>query len=114
MNPVYSGSGCSSPPGVSVPLRGKDSHERHARRSSLREDGDVSVPLRGKDSHEQEKEWLLDHLFQSDVSVPLRGKDSHEHLANLNARNVIVPFPSPCGEKIVMNAGEVEEAAVHQ
>ena len=38
----------------------------------------VSVPLRGKDSHERLEYPGYLQTFSSWVSVPLRGKDSHE------------------------------------
>ena len=45
-----------------------DRHQRH-----------VSVPLRGKDSHELEQGYVVIRFNVGAVSVPLRGKDSHEH-----------------------------------
>ena len=40
----------------------------------------------------------------SNVSVPLRGKDSHELLQRSgHSVHPLRWFPSPCGEKIVMN-----------
>ena len=87
---------------VSVPLRGKDSHER----ANIAQYGisvwNVSVPLRGKDSHERGGGFNTP-VGKIGVSVPLRGKDSHELKDAEAARRNLSTFPSPCGEKIVMN-----------
>ena len=66
--------------GVSVPLRGKDSHEQEENGAWRPHANDVSVPLRGKDSHEQGR--APSRSGSGDVSVPLRGKDSHERPAS--------------------------------
>ena len=136
MNPAYVTNDASSTT-VSVPLRGKDSHEQVTGPLAVLTDvqfpspcgekivmnifeeiddellwGKVSVPLRGKDSHER----LTDkypHLTFLYVSVPLRGKDSHErsiwHRSDLSSAQ----FPSPCGEKIVMNLRRRGSCAGH-
>ena len=92
---------------VSVPLRGKDSHERNSTSQRSRYRLVVSVPLRGKDSHERFNGELQIHKATMQVSVPLRGKDSHERRPGKLGKSAgMSRFPSPCGEKIVMNTAQ--------
>ena len=51
--------------------------------------------------------------YQNHVSVPLRGKDSHEHFSIYHTRVSLLSFPSPCGEKIVMNYVNKLNTATH-
>ena len=66
----------------------------------------VSVPLRGKGSVEP-KEIVEIQEGWSDkfayVSVPLRGKGSVELLLSKSARQSQEMFPSPCGERVLLN-----------
>ena len=63
----------------------------------------VSVPLRGKGSVERATGLSL--IGQLDfVSVPLRGKGSVELAeGNFDAESLTSRFPSPCGERVLLN-----------
>ena len=52
--------------------------------------------------------YTFAELIQDKVSVPLRGKGRDQQaFGSLAAKLGIVQFPSPCGEKVGINTGNV-------